>query len=123
MDVYWYVRMYIGICVRVCAHNWGTCLGFGPVSILLYAIIVDIFILFWSHDHIAPPILTRARLHAVNHFGPEGAKTLVPALQVMTQLQSLDLSGTLPPPTPRGIVCVLAYAFCRGLTDGQVVSM
>ena len=57
-------------------------------------------------------------MHADNDFGPEGAKALVPALQAMTQLQSLNLECTLPPPTPGDIVCVLAYAFGRGLTVG-----
>ena len=47
-------------------------------------------------------------MHAANELGPEGAKALVPALQAMTQLQSLNLYGTLPPPTPGDIVCVLA---------------
>ena len=57
-------------------------------------------------------------MHSDNNLGPKEVKALVPALQAMTQLQSLDLSGTLPPPTPGDIVCVLAYAFGRGLTVG-----
>ena len=74
--------------------------------------------LFWSRCHIAPPIPTRVCVHAANDFNVEGAKALVPALQAMTQPQSLNLYGTLPPPTPGDIVCVLAYAFGRGLTVG-----
>ena len=57
-------------------------------------------------------------MHAVNYLRLQGAKALVPALEVLTQLQSLNLGRTLPSPTPGDIVCVLAYAFGRGLTVG-----
>ena len=117
--VYGYVeRAFAGVFVYgyVCAIG-GICQGLAWYPCCFTSLLLSL-ILFWSRCHIAPPILTRARVHAGNMLRDEGAKALVPVLQAMTGLQSLDLYSTLPPPTPGDIVCVSAYAFGRGLTVG-----
>ena len=69
----------------------------GVVFMLLVSIIIVID-LFWLHHHIASPILTRPRVHTDNELKEEGATALVPALKLLTGLQTLSLGCTLPPP-------------------------
>ena len=93
-----YGRVIWYVCMCMCAqleYMSRVC----PVSMLFYVIIV-VIISFWFHCPITPPIPTRARVHADNNLKVEGAKALVPALQAMTGLQSLNLASTLPPPYP-----------------------
>jgi len=71
----------------------------GVVFKLLVIIIIVVIDLFWLHHHIASPILTRPRVHTANYLEAEGAIALVPALKLLTGLQTLNLGGTLPPPT------------------------
>ena len=102
-------RVFVGVFVSGFVRAIGnTCLESTQYPRCFTSLLLS-FMLYWSHCHIAPPIPTRAHVHADNWLGPEGAKALVPALQAMTQLKSLNLRGTLPPPTPGDIVCVCLH--------------
>ena len=72
----------------------------GVVFMLSVIIIIIVGIdLFWLHHHVTSPILTRPRVHTDNGLGAEGATALVPALKLLTGLQTLNLAGTSPPLT------------------------
>ena len=71
------------------SHRYGRCCM--HVVVVIFVVIIGSSSL---HHHIASPILTRPRVHTGNKLGPEGAKALLPTLQTMTGLHTLDLEST-----------------------------